>query len=157
MNPLPPQAYTKETLTKAFAWLQTQSEHIKELATTPDILISLYQKAKMNGDSSLDRPSIQNFKTELKNLAGMMGEFESQPPLGASRSSVKMTPPSALGPTTTRVMEPPQPESLQQTLTELDYRSLTCLREIKNELNLGSDQEALRLLIAVGFKKLKTL
>jgi hypothetical protein len=61
MNPLPPQAYTKETLVKAYAWLQTQSEHIKELATTPDVLVSLYLKAKLQGDSALERPSIQNF------------------------------------------------------------------------------------------------
>jgi hypothetical protein len=76
MNPLPPQAYTKETLVHAYAWLQNQSENIKELATTPDVLVSLYLKAKLQGDGALERPSIQNFKNELKNLAGMMGEFE---------------------------------------------------------------------------------
>ncbi len=76
MNPLPPQAYTKETLVQAYAWLQGQNEHIKELATTPDVLVSLYLKAKLQGDGALERPSIQNFKNELKNLAGMIGEFE---------------------------------------------------------------------------------
>ncbi len=76
MNPLPPQAYTKETLVHAYAWLQNQSENIKELATTPDVLVSLYLKAKLQGDGALERPSIQNFKNELRNLAGMMGEFE---------------------------------------------------------------------------------
>lgn len=76
MNPLPPQAYTKETLVKAYAWLQSQSESIKELATTPDVLVSLYLKAKLQGSEALERPSIQNFKNELKNLAGMIGDFE---------------------------------------------------------------------------------
>jgi citrate synthase len=76
MNPLPPQAYTKDTLVQAYAWLQSQSENIKELATTPDVLVSLYLKAKLQGDRALERPSIQNFKNELKNLAGMIGEFE---------------------------------------------------------------------------------
>ena len=66
MNPLPPQAYTKETLLKAYSWLQNQNANIKELAITPDILVSLFLKAKMNGESSLERPSIQNFKAELK-------------------------------------------------------------------------------------------
>lgn len=76
MNPLPPQAYTKDTLVQAYAWLQGQNENIKELATTPDVLVSLYLKAKLQGNSALERPSIQNFKNELKNLAGMIGEFE---------------------------------------------------------------------------------
>ena len=76
MNPLPPQAYTKATLVLAYSWLQHQSDKIKEVATTPDVLVSLYLKAKLQGDNALERPSIQNFKNELKSLAGMMGEFE---------------------------------------------------------------------------------
>lgn len=76
MNPLPPQAYTKDTLVEAYAWLQSQNESIKEIATTPDILVSLYMKAKMQGMEALERPSIQNFKSELKSLVGIMGEFE---------------------------------------------------------------------------------
>ncbi len=76
MNPLPPQAYTKDTLVDAYAWLQSQNESIKEIATTPDILVSLYMKAKMQGMEALERPSIQNFKSELKSLVGIMGEFE---------------------------------------------------------------------------------
>ncbi|MGZ5278377.1 MAG: hypothetical protein ACXWC9_00435 [Pseudobdellovibrionaceae bacterium] len=88
MNPLPPQAYTKDTLVHAYAWLQNQSEHIKELATTPDVLVSLYLKAKLQGDGALERPSIQNFKNELRNLAGMMGEFEVlESPAGSSASA----------------------------------------------------------------------
>jgi hypothetical protein len=95
MNPLPPQAYTKETLLKAYQWMQAQPPAIREMAQTPDILVSLFLKASRDGDQSLDRPSIQNFKTELKNLAGMMGELDppkpshqpqraAQPPSGAS-------------------------------------------------------------------------
>src|SRR3954470_22465828 len=76
MNPLPPQAYTKETLLRAYSWLQNQSSAIKEMATTPDMMVSLFLKANRDGDSALDRPSIQNFKNELKSLAGMMGELE---------------------------------------------------------------------------------
>jgi len=107
MNPLPPQAYTKDTLVHAYAWLQNQSEHIKELATTPDVLVSLYLKAKLQGDGALERPSIQNFKNELRNLAGMMGEFEVlESPAGSS--------PSAPGNQTIRIrsqdLRPPEPK-----------------------------------------------
>ncbi len=76
MNPLPPQAYTKDTLVKAFQWIQLQPDNIKDLASTPDVLVSLYLKAKLQGDAALERPSIQNFKSELKNLAGQLGEFD---------------------------------------------------------------------------------
>lgn len=75
MNPLPPQAYTKDTLVKAFQWIQLQGPDIKQLASTPDVLVSLYLKAKLQGEAVLERPSIQNFKNELKNLAGQLGEF----------------------------------------------------------------------------------
>lgn len=149
MNPLPPQAYTKETLLKAYSWLQNQNDHIKELATTPDILISLYIKAKMNGNAALETPSIQNFKTELKNLAGMMGEFDDQ------KETVVQTP---VAPTASSMTQPSAANhaaSVQNPMgleldNRLDFRSLTMLREIKNEFNLSSDQEALRLLISVG-------
>jgi len=142
-NPLPPQAYTKETLLKAYSWLQNQNSHIKELATTPDILVSLYIKAKMNGSAALETPSIQNFKSELKNLAGLMGEFES--PEKKPSTVIQMPPqPSAAI---------PQPQEIED---KLDSRSMMMVREIKNEFNLSSDQEAIRLLISIGHKKLKS-
>jgi len=90
MNPLPPQAYTKETLLKAYNWLTAQHFSIKEMATTPDILVSLYLKATRDGDSALDRPSIQNFKNELRSLAGMMGELDK--PVSSSNTSSQATP-----------------------------------------------------------------
>src|SRR4051812_36697176 len=108
VNPLPPQAYTKETLQKAYAWLLTQSPSIKDMATSQDMLISLYLKAQRNGDASLETPSIQNFKQELKNLASMMGDLTTvkvpgsvspkmQPPAGASFSPAASVSGSAVG------------------------------------------------------------
>jgi len=76
MNPIPPQAYTKDTLQKAYAWLLKQSPELKEMASNQEILVSLYLQAQRNGEQSLERPSIQNFRTELKSLAHMMGDFE---------------------------------------------------------------------------------
>lgn len=88
MNPLPPQAYTKDTLLRAYAWLQNQSASIRGMATTPDILVSLYLKTTRDGEEALDRPSIQNFKNELKSLAGLMGELE----IGQSRPNSAQAP-----------------------------------------------------------------
>lgn len=98
MNPLPPQAYTKDTLLKAYQWLMDQDSSLKDIATTPDILVSLYLKALRDGGEALERPSIQNFKTELRNLAGMMGELEkptqNPQPNSLAYSSPSMSPPA---------------------------------------------------------------
>jgi hypothetical protein len=187
MNPLPPQAYTKETLGKAFAWLQAQSENIKEMATSPDILVSLYLKAKLNGNGALDRPSIQNFKSELRSLAGMMGEFEVMDPSAGLEARVQsemqaggsterpphahVFPPQAVPPVTPSStgaaafsFSPPPPPSqypisasAAAVTSDLDPRSLALIREVKNDLNLSSEQEALRMLISLGAKSLRKL
>lgn len=196
MNPLPPQAYTKDTLVKAYQWLQHQNDNIREMATNPDILVSLFLKAKMQGESALERPSIQNFKSELKSLAGMMSEFEvlepgRMPP--QSSSQVSSPPSSAVQSYTTgqQILNPTQQSQLAAAATqagairpqaqspaanfqtqaapcnppllassplpELDTRSWLMIHEVKNQMNLSSDVEALRLLISVGRNKLKSL
>lgn len=76
VNPLPPQAYTRETLQKAYTWLLNQSASVKDMATSQDILVSMYLKAQRSGDAALETPSIQNFKQELKNLASMIGDLQ---------------------------------------------------------------------------------
>lgn len=156
MNPLPPQAYTKDTLLKAYQWLTTQNSSIKEIATTPDILVSLYLKATRDGDSALDRPSIQNFKHELKSLAGMMGELDRPIAIPSTGQQTKTSPaPSSPPPATNGT------NSLGQTSTSflelLDESSQSMIHEVKIEFNLSSDVEALRLLIKVGHTRSKAL
>lgn len=183
MNPLPPQAYTKDTLLKAYAWLQSQNESIKEMATTTDILVSLYLKASRDGDSALDRPSIQNFKNELRSLAGMMGELSTQTqsqtvinptimqnsqPLNYSNplnSTHVNTIQSAQ--TVTQVMTTTNESKTIQTstlnLTEglaqlnVDPQTILMIDEIRKELNLNSDIDALKVLVKIGHSKLITM
>lgn len=175
-NPFPPQAYTRETLVKAYQWLQNQSAPVKELATTPDLLVSLYVKAKTQGNDFLDRPSLKNFKSELKSLAGMMGEFDNAevtghlppvapkptaPPVYAPPAQPVSAPSQAqAGPPQTHGPAGPQPQFLAQngmTGLHLDPKSQVILQEVKASLNLSSEAEALRLLIAVGHKNIKSL
>ncbi len=171
MNPFPPQAYTRETLVKAYQWLQNQNAQIKELATTPDLLISLYVKAKTQGEDFLDRPSLKTFKSELRNLAGMMGEFETHEPAArplASPAPAPIAPATApaatpaanpnTNPTATVTLTPP-PNSPQLAVGafHLDARSLVIVQEVKTSLNLSSDLEAVRLLISMGHNRLKNL
>lgn len=175
MNPLPPQAYTKETLLKAYHWLQQQPSHIKEMAMTPDLMVSLFLKASRDGDHVLERPSITNFKTELKNLAGLMGELEGPPtpkspapppPPTAQTSSAASAPTPASAPLP---QTPPQQthgagamakpvHGLPTTPTPstpqgLDALSLVLLREVQERFNLSTETEAMRMLIKIGHAK----
>jgi hypothetical protein len=167
MNPLPPQAYTKDTLLKAYAWLMNQNQSLKEMATTPDILVSLYLKAHRDGDSALDRPSIQNFKNELRNLAGLMGELdkpikiEPPPPQSASTHSGPSVANSNVQTTQTVVQATQMTSTVSHSsmplMNQLDELSLDIIHEIRAELNLSSDVEALRVLIKMGYKKAKSI
>lgn len=169
VNPLPPQAYTKETLQKAYTWLLTQNASVKEMVNSQDMLISLYLKAQRNGDSSLETPSIQNFKQELKNLAGLIGDL--QPPTAQTQHA----PPSAQ-PTIDRQARHTMPQSFIQSyptgssanapsspgqsagiLASLDDQSIMALQEVKMSLNLSSELEALRALISLGYRQFKKM
>lgn len=166
MNPLPPQAYTKDTLLKAYTWLTTQGTSIKEMATTPDILVSLYLKATRDGDSSLDRPSIQNFKNELKSLAGLMGQLDKAPahsPLGSNigpQQHASAQQPPAGASMSSAPVAPQRPQAMtgnDLNSLGLDSLSLSMIHEVKNDLNLSSEWEALRMLIKVGHSRAKNL
>lgn len=199
---LPPQAYTKETLLKAYNWLQSQSDQVKELATTPDQLVSLYLKSSRLGQDSIQRytsapstphpnqngfspsdaqqaPSIQSFKSELKNLAGMMGELE-KPHQQSGYPTPPPLPPQAptyAGPANSQflssgsqsisnsISSQSSPLTATQTsapttsgkTSQHDETTQSLIREVKNELNLSSDQEALRMLVKIGYQKVRSL
>src|SRR6476646_5452101 len=88
MSFLAPQAYTKETLAKAFDWLQHQPAHIAQAATTPDNLVAIYLKAQRHGgaasisataaaETSNDAPvSSKRFIDDLKSLRKDLANFE---------------------------------------------------------------------------------
>jgi hypothetical protein len=171
VNPLPPQAYTKETLQRAYAWLLTQTPSVKEMATSQEMLVSMYLKAQRDGDQVLETPSIQNFKQELKSLASMMGEFQpanapaknahtnSQPnmPVNAQQSASTQQASYNLKnnmPQSFAASAPPAGHSVSLTL---DDQSLMAIQEVKRILNLSSDSEALRALISLGYKQFQKI
>lgn len=175
VNPLPPQAFTKETLQKAYGWLLNQSPSVKDLATTQDMLVSLYLKAQRSGEASLDTPSIQNFKQELKNLASMMGDLHT--PQAQAQASIQSQAQASVqsrnnnqgglsGLTQTIKEAAAHPASIRQSdggsgsnnnLGQLDMQSLQILTEVRQFLNLSSDIEALRALITLGYKQIKKI
>ncbi len=165
MSQIPPQAYTRDTLAKAYTWLRSQSESVKDMAQSADMLVSLYLKAQRTGEDSLERPSLQSFKSELKNLAGMMGEFEdhdnvpfrvsSQQILGA-KAQAQPPPPQQQQAQTSYTAPPPQPAGSDLKML-LDPRSFAMLQEVRSHLNLSNENEALRLLVSLGFEKVRGL
>lgn len=183
MNPLPPQAYTKEILQKAYSWLLTQSSSIKEMASSQDMLVSLYLKAQRNGDASLEAPSIQNFKQELKSLANMMGDLSSagqvNGAVNTTSTSVGYTPNNMSAQTgRSHNMNPSHNNAYNGTaasgagangtsvdsyslhipdLNRLDQQTLSAIADVKNTLNLSSDAEALRALVSLGYKQFKKI
>lgn len=78
---LPPQAYTRETLSQAFQWLQTQPESIRKMAENPDALVGLFLRAKRHGDMTLENTapvSKEDFRNTLKNIASELQQFSTQ-------------------------------------------------------------------------------
>jgi len=78
---VPPRAYTREILTTAFNWLQSQPDSVRSKATTPDALVGLYMQAQRGGAMATafdtEAPvSSQTFMSDLKNLAEGLKEFD---------------------------------------------------------------------------------
>lgn len=176
MSFLAPQAYTKETLSKAFDWLQYQPDQVKQVATSPDVLVGLFLKAQRQGidNIDIDAPvSSKKFLSDLKNLKKDIAQFDDGS--GASGTSPQTT-----------YMPPPEPTSVQNTvqnsmqnsvqtqvtqtttvsetksmslnstslLSALDPQSLQSIRIVQERFNLSSPQEALRMIISVGTKQI---
>jgi hypothetical protein len=158
MNPLPPQAYTQDTVNAAYQWLTKQPQSIREMASSLDMLVHLYLKAKRHGDEALERPSIQNFTKELKSLAGMMGDFEPQQPafqtitqapaVAAPQAPAQIkaqAPAPATAASATTTSAPPNASTI------LDAKSTEMIQKVKETFNLSSNAEVLRLLISTGY------
>lgn len=166
---LPPQAYTRETLMQAFDWIRTQPKTIQELAQNSDTLVSIYMQARRRGGSlPLQNPvSAQNFKQDLKNLAEGLKQFEFEGGSSAiadagvavpqTPQQIPQPPPTMASPAhfAAAATQPTASPSLYDL--NLDAKSLDAARKVQQKLNLSSENEALRLLIALGFEKVREL
>ncbi len=172
MSFLAPQAYTKETLSKAFDWLQYQPDSVKQVATSPDVLVSLFLKAQRQGidNIDIDAPvSSKRFLTDLKNLKKDFAPFEESlgggAPSGAMQNSSMQTQVS-------QQMSQQVSQQVSQTVTvtetkaasipfhasymqSLDQGSLQAVLDVQTRFNLSTPQEALRMLISVGTKQIR--
>lgn len=201
---LPPQAYTREVLIKAYEWLAQQPLPVRERATTADSLVALYLQAKrkIQGDDGIrshweqppSQASVDAFKADLRSLAEGLRQFDdpfaappTPVPVQTSSASVtsplpgfgqeRISAPHPLQPPAPFVgpgpmVEPqwPQPTRPQVTPTppfpqpafqgevlELDEKTRTWAKEVQSRLNLSSEADALRALIAIGYERLRDL
>ncbi|MCB0412297.1 MAG: hypothetical protein KDD22_07210 [Bdellovibrionales bacterium] len=184
---VPPQAYTRETLSHAFEWLKTQPQHIKDRVMTADNLVQAYIHSKKFGSPTLslldenqpkleDVISVESFKSDLRNLAHGMKQFETSEavapphPKTAPQAAAETAPSPSVsdfkGETMSAVSSPPGqnpwmgasaqgPSTPMPSQGPWDEKSLWAIRATKERFNLSSDQEAIRMLIASGFDRLK--
>ncbi len=151
-NTPPPQAYTREVLAQAFNWLKAQPQSVRERALSADALVSLYLHAKRYGSAVTpwDQDSqvgANAFKSDLKNLAQGFKEFDQEPEMA---TAVKQT-------VQTQTLTTTHIESSLPATNPIDTKSLEILREVQKRLNLSSELEALRMLVLLGFEKIKPL
>lgn len=166
-NYLPPQAFTKEDLAKAYVWVQSQPDYVKNMATSKETLVALYLQAKRNGIASIESiapVSSRDFKSQLESLATELNQFEKSKEVPAMKKTSPLSfdyePPVA-------TPEPRYDErSIELKVSErrvpennlsLDPRSQEIVNTVKNSLNLESDKDVIRMLITLGFEKVKDI
>jgi hypothetical protein len=160
---LPPQAYTKEDVSKAFVWVQTQPEFVKNMATTKEALIALYLQARRNGVSSLEHnivpASTKDFQSQLQSLAGELNQFEKEKKTFIPSAPLNPTPHES-------TTQEPKPESRSEERKRhvesnvgfaLDPKSQAMVDSVKANLNVESENDIIRMLMVLGYERLKTL
>jgi hypothetical protein len=167
-NP-PPQAYTREVLAQAYNWLKSQPPIVRERAQSADALVSLFLHSKRFGNSTVtpwDQDSdvgAQAFKSDLKNLAQGFKDFESnvvehmavqQPSQPAQTQATATATTQTVQTVTTTQVKATSNTSLGK---ELDMRTIELLRDVQLRLNLQSELDALRMLVVLGYEKIKSV
>ncbi|MCB9073887.1 MAG: hypothetical protein H6623_09715 [Bdellovibrionaceae bacterium] len=113
-----PQAYTKETLAKAFEWLHHQPSSVKQAASSPDLLVSIYLQAQRQGIQKIDADapvSSKKFIDDLKALSRDFAQFDEVPP--AVDGKYQLPTPQPMMPATAPTMAPSIKPPVAETLT----------------------------------------
>lgn len=183
---MPPQAYTKETLQEAFEWWSKQPDDFRDKIQDKDDLVGYYlrvNRGRGRGETEgFTKAAKESFSSELKGLAKNLETFEDYQP----RPQVKTAPkkgnvfepssqmdllnvakpsfeeePNREHPQSLNLPQPLKPASSPQKsdalFFRLDEKSRVMVKEAKEKLNLSSEEEALRALIALGHARLKSL
>lgn len=158
---LPPQAYTRDILIKAYEWLSTQPDVLKQKAKDADTLVSLYMmsRRRVTQDNWEEKVSAETFKNDLRHLAEDMKQFEA--PMTMPAAPTPASPPqsqrSHVSTPAASLAAPSMPSMLEHKALQLDERSLRMVREIQDRFNLSHENEAIRMLIVLGYEKVRPL
>lgn len=149
---VPPQAYTTETLARAYEWLKKQPASIQELAQNADSLVGMYLRSQRMGDR---RPSNDVFKSDLKNLANNMRQFElpnapGEPPPAKEKPVVNKEALSRATPTSRAPVNRPSSSGF-------DPKTEALLSRVQKAFNLSQKDEALRMLVTLGYEQIKAV
>ncbi len=126
------------------------------MAQNTDSLVSLYLRAKREGTSVEAEPSagVESFRSQLKNLATEIQQFV---PEQEKYTEPHPHPAPSSVPTQPMYTQPSRPTQTYQDFSFLDPQSLEILKKVRQHLNLGSETEALRMLLVLGFEKVQSL
>ena len=149
MSLAPPQAYTKETVKEAFAWLNERQSDWSLYVKDIDTAVRFYLKSR----SQNKLKTKQSITEELKKLCVDSCEFPKETiPLDTKSPEQERE----------RKSSPPATEDITSSYFSseefsLDSRSQNLIEKAKEKLNLTQDDEVLRLLIQIGYQSLQSL
>lgn len=171
----PPQAYTRDVLASAYEWLRNQSPSIRELAQDSDSLVALYMQSRRRGvNNSQHAHSIpaqaimgssgaESFKQELKNLSEGLKQFDMPTSMPTATASVPtasasvQTATASVQTATASVQQAPIPAASGLAVLQLDSKSHELIQKVRTSLNLGSETEVLRMMIALGYDRIREI
>ncbi|HMN67227.1 MAG TPA: hypothetical protein PKC28_01690 [Bdellovibrionales bacterium] len=155
--------------------MTSQPATVRERATSADLIVSHYLQARRKHAAQMEAPvSGETFKADLKHLAEDLKQFEdpSAPPHPAPSRSPSHGPfdfepvhhqqrtdtirVEAVR-TETTTQHAPAPETSRGPVWHVDPRSLAAARELQARFNLGSEVEALRMLVTLGIERAKEM
>jgi septal ring-binding cell division protein DamX len=100
--------------------------------------------------------SAEAFKQDLKSLAVDLKQFE-EPKVATPQPSPDFATQPLPQPPAPAVKNPPIKQDHESMALQLDSRTRQVLSEVKQKLNVSSENEALRLLIAIGYEKIRDI
>ncbi|MGI9548978.1 MAG: hypothetical protein ACR2M7_03225 [Bdellovibrionales bacterium] len=148
------QAYTKNTLSKALFWLKTQpkdwANHINA-----DTAVRLYLNSQ---NQEKEKNKSYRFQKELQKFCHQSPDAPvEQAPLKNSPEKQDTRPQEDLALPLSPPAKNPEDSPKEFDLALLDLNSQDLILKTKESLNLSHSEEALRTLLQLGYKSLKSL
>lgn len=167
---IPPQAITTRDMTEAYRWLQSLPPSIRDTMKSMEQVVSLYLQSKRLGGLPKDfqaapngaspsgntanenSKSTQEFQKTLKSISHELQQFD------FSTEGVIDPPPASVTPIPTpQALPKAQSPSGDINSLRFDPKSRQIINEIRETLNLSSDQEVIRVCLVLGQRALKDL